>query len=181
MKKIVCLMLAIFICAALAGCGVSEKRSGVVNQSKSVNDVINDKINNGGSDGKGSGGSRTGVSDALPEEYKTVDVDLTKLNSTMVYSEVYNMMNSPDSYTGKKVRMNGAFTYAEGENRYYFACLIADATACCAQGIEFVLKNERSFPGEYPDLGESITVVGIFDTYYEGSYRYCQLVDAVIE
>ena len=42
----------------------------------------------------------------------------------MIYSEVNNMMVSPDSYMGKKVRMSGTFNYAAGENRYYYACLV---------------------------------------------------------
>lgn len=62
--------------------------------------------------------------DTLPPEYQTVDVDLTALNATMIYSEVNNMMVSPDSYMGKKVRMSGTFNYAAGENRYYYACLV---------------------------------------------------------
>ena len=61
------------------------------------------------------------------------------------------------------------------------ACIISDATACCAQGIEFVLTEDRKFPEEYPEKGTEITVVGIFDTYMEGSYKYCQLIDAVME
>ena len=36
-----------------------------------------------------------------------IDIDLTRLSSTMVYSEVYNMMNTPENYVGKMVRMNG--------------------------------------------------------------------------
>lgn len=99
----------------------------------------------------------------------------------MVYSEVYNMMTEPGNYMGKRVRMKGAFAYAKGDGRYYFACIIADATACCAQGIEFILKDERKFPEEYPTKGTEIIVVGIFDTYMEGTYQYCQLIDAVME
>lgn len=34
------------------------------------------------------------------------DVDLTTLSSTMVYSEVYNMMCEPDRYLGKRIKMN---------------------------------------------------------------------------
>ena len=117
----------------------------------------------------------------MKAEADTIEVDLTKLSATMVYAEVYNMMNDPESYIGKTVRMKGAFDYAEGDGRYYFLCIIADATACCAQGIEFVLRDERKFPDEYPAVGEEITVSGIYDTYYEGMYRYCQLIDAVME
>ncbi len=110
-----------------------------------------------------------------------MDIDLTKMSSTMVYSEVYNMMDSPENYLGKTVRMRGPFAFAEGDGRYYFACIISDATACCAQGIEFILRDERVFPDEYPEEGKEITVVGVFDAYMEGNYQYCQLLDAVIE
>jgi len=34
----------------------------------------------------------------------SIDVDLTKISSTMVYSEVYNMMLSPDNYTEKPLK-----------------------------------------------------------------------------
>ena len=112
---------------------------------------------------------------------KTYDVDLTKLSSTMVYSEVYNMISTPDNYMGKSVKMKGTFNYGTGDDRYYFACLIADATACCSQGIEFVLRDARIFPDEYPKVGEEIVVEGIFDTYYEGTHRYCQLINATLE
>ena len=41
------------------------------------------------------------------EKRKEIDVDLTKLSSSMVYSEVYNMMNEPEPYEGKMVKMQG--------------------------------------------------------------------------
>ncbi len=109
-----------------------------------------------------------------------VDVDLTALSSTMVYSEVYNMMMTPDDYLGKKVKMSGAFTYFKDENtgNEYYSCIIRDATACCAQGIEFVLAGEHKYPADYPEELAEITVVGTFDTYYEGQYRYCTLRNA---
>ena len=77
-----------------------------------------------------------------------VDVDLTKLSSTMVYSEVYNMMVTPDKYVGKTVRMRGQFAlYEDAESgARYFACIIADATACCSQGLEFVLEGNHAYP-----------------------------------
>lgn len=107
-----------------------------------------------------------------------IDVDLTKLSSTMIYSEVSNMVTNPDDYRGKKVKMNGTFAVYEGDNRYYYACLIADATACCSQGLEFVLKDERSYPDEYPSIDSEITVEGLFDTYLENGTEYYQLIDA---
>ncbi len=111
-----------------------------------------------------------------------IDVDLTVLSSTMVYSEVYNMMSAPEQYIGKTVKMNGPFAYFHDEatGSYYFACIIRDATACCAQGIEFVLAGEHQFPDDYPEAGEEICVSGVFDTYQEGEYTYCTLRNAKI-
>ena len=57
------------------------------------------------------------------------DVDLTTLSSTMVYSEVYNMMYEPDRYVGKRIKMNGQFAVYEDPNTgaVYTACIIMDA------------------------------------------------------
>lgn len=105
------------------------------------------------------------------------DVDLTQLSATMIYSEVYNMMTTPKEYIGKKVRMEGLFGYAydESKDKYFFACVIQDATACCAQGIEFELQGDYTYPEDYPKEGETICVEGIFDTYEDGGNTYCTL------
>ena len=115
--------------------------------------------------------------DRSPEN---IDVDLTALSSTMVYSEVYNMTNNPNDYLGKTVKMKGNFAVYQDEttDNYYFACLIADAASCCSQGIEFVWAGDHSYPEDYPQLNTQITVVGVFGTYEENGYTYCQLTDA---
>lgn len=98
----------------------------------------------------------------------------------MVYSEVYNMLVTPDNYIGKTVKMNGSFAvyHDETTGQYYYACIIADATACCSQGLEFELQESRAYPEEYPELGAEITVVGSFNTYVENGAKYCHLVGA---
>lgn len=108
-----------------------------------------------------------------------VDVDLTQLSSTMVYSEVYQMMMMPEEYAGKKVRMGGEVVIYpdEATGKTYYAVIIKDATACCAQGMEFELKEEY----EYPEAGEALTVTGVFQTYEEDGLLYCHLADAQIE
>ena len=111
------------------------------------------------------------------------DVDLTVLSSTMVYSEVYNMMVTPEEYVGKTIKMSGSFAtfINEEDGRYIFGCVITDATACCAQGIEFEpvrgFEDEASRPAE----SEVITVTGVFDTYIDGEMMYCTLRNAVVE
>ena len=123
------------------------------------------------------------ASSAQADDSEEVDVDLTILSSTMVYSEVYNMISNPEEYLGKTVRMKGpfAFFHDEATDNYYFACIIQDATACCAQGIEFVLTEDYVYPDDYPEVDEEICVVGVFDTYMEGEYRYCTLRNARLQ
>lgn len=107
-----------------------------------------------------------------------IDIDLTRLSSTMVYSEVYNMMNSPESYVGKMVRMNGKLAVYKYPERNYYTCIIKDATACCQQGMEFLWAGNHKYPDDYPNEGDGIIVTGVFDIYYEGENKYVQLKDA---
>ncbi len=119
-------------------------------------------------------------SDETKANSDKMDVDLTQLSSIMVYAEVYNMMSAPEEYIGKNVKMSGAFAIYQDEDtkKLYFACIIADATACCSQGLEFVLEDERSYPDDYPEIDSEIIVTGIFDVYEEDGYEYCQLINA---
>ena len=135
------------------------------------------------------------ISEKLPTEVVTdnntegrttdgnVDVDLTKLSSTMVYSEVYNMMYTPENYIGKTVKMSGMFVaYTnQDQSQFYPAVIIADATACCSQGLEFVLEGNPSYPEGYPETETDITVIGTFETYLEDGNTYCRLKNAKIE
>ncbi len=109
-----------------------------------------------------------------------IDVDLTLMSSTMVYSEIYNMVYEAGKYIGKTVKMNGTCTvYVDETNgKSYYTCIVEDATACCARGIEFELSEDYLFPDEYPEAGENITVLGTYDTYMEGEYVYCTLREA---
>ena len=106
-----------------------------------------------------------------------VEVDLTVLSSGAVYSIVYDMMMHPDNYVGKVVKMRGLFdtAYDEANGIRYYACVIQDATQCCAQGIEFELENPGTYPDDFPQVGQECTVIGVFDTYMEGEYMYATL------
>lgn len=120
---------------------------------------------------------------ADPTAHDGLDVDLTLLSNTMVYAQVYDMITNPDAYIGKKVKMSGNFAYYhdEGTDADYYACIIQDATACCAQGIEFVPVEEENFPEAKPAENEIVTVTGDFDSYYEGDYQYFTLRNASVD
>ena len=113
-------------------------------------------------------------------------MDLTVLSSTMVYSEVYNMLyNDPAHYLGKTVKARGGFSIYQlvtdgvlQPDPVAYACIIADATACCAEGMEFVLKDDLAYPDDYPELGAEITVIGEFQPYEENGVTWYHLVNA---
>ena len=97
----------------------------------------------------------------------------------MVYSEVYNIMTDPEAYIGKTIRMEGeclSAYYAPTKTTYY-SVIIQDATACCAQGIEYVLPDGQAYP---PD-GDCATVTGRFESYDEEGTVWYHLVDASLE
>ena len=160
MKKLFCVFLIALTLCSLAACGTKDNKD-----TESAADTPP--------------ASQTQSADGI-------DVDLTALSSTMVYSEVYSMMSFPDNYIGKTVKMQGQFTIYQATDesgafipdKMFFACMIADATACCAQGLEFDLAGKPVYPDEYPELGAEITVVGTFEWYEEDGCRYYRLGNA---
>ena len=166
MKKLICLILILTLAACFAACGGKTVATGTTETSPAAETTTSEKQSK---------------SDAKPASSGSIDVDLTQMSATMVYSEVQNMMMSPQDYKGKTVKMHGAFSVAEiGANRY-FACIIKDATACCSQGIEFKWAGEHSYPDDYPEQGQEITVTGTFGTYLEGEQVYCELEDSDVQ
>ena len=130
---------------------------------------------------KAESASATTEMTAEPDDVnRPVDLDLSAISGTVVYSQVYDMMSEPEAYLGQSIRMKGNFAYFQDPDtkQEYFAAVIADASACCAQGIEFVWKGEHVYPRDYPPLDTEITVTGIFGTYSEGDAEYIQLTDA---
>lgn len=130
--------------------------------------------------------SKTEISSPLDyPKYENIDVDLTTMNATMVYSEVNNMLSSPSSYISKIVKMEGPFIPFDSTNPDYCypAIVIRDATACCASGIEFLLygvpRCSKAGGNGYPLYNEEATIVGRFETYLEGTDMYVHLVDAI--
>ena len=154
MKKLLCVLLAALLLCTLAACGHEDTAQ------------------------------KPAAEDA--EGTAAVDIDLTVLSGIMVYSEVNSMISFPDNYIGKTVKMKGQFAIGyvyntdgtPDESTARFACVIADATACCSQGLEFILTVEHTYPDEYPELGAEITVVGTFEWYEEDAFRYYRLGNA---
>lgn len=160
MKKVICLILSALMLLSLAACSDSKTYT--------TETVVSAKADP----------TDAPEEDAAAPSADGIDVDLTAMSSTMVYSEVLNMQQTPDKYLGKVVKMHGPFSVTEIDGNRYFACIISDATACCSSGIEFDLKGDHSYPDDYPAENTDITVVGTFTTYMEGTSKYLQLKDA---
>ena len=170
LRILACVLALLLLC----GCAQKIERPVVVNQSQTVQDVL-DQAGQTPTET-----TRAAAPDALPEVPSAdgLDIDLTKMNSTMVYSQVFDIVTQPEAYEGKTIRMAGNFVMTEGMDRNYYACLIEDALGCCAQGIEFTWKGEHSYPADYPAEGGYITVTGTFEIYREGDLEYFQVADA---
>ena len=191
MKKILIFTLIMIIgLSAAAGCAGKDSAGHSSGNIKTVEDVLQEGIQSEDKDTgetAETGSSSETTAQAEPKEAaqetpqdEDIDVDLTVLSSTMVYSEVYNMMVKPDDYIGKTVKMTGMYSYYHDDatGNDYHACIIQDATACCAQGIEFTTTDEFKYPDDYPEMGDDVTVIGRFDIYYEGDFCFMTLLDA---
>ena len=96
---------------------------------------------------------------------KKYDIDISRMSGTMVYGQVYQMVMYPSKYLGKHIKMKGIFSsyYDEELERRFYGCVIADALACCSQGLAFELAKPRKYPEQYPAEGDTIIVEGDFD------------------
>lgn len=116
------------------------------------------------------------------ENQKDIDYDLTEMNSDMIYATVFMVVQDPESYAGKTFKIYGnsyTFPTTEGKSMTHY-CLIKDALACCAQGLEFISSNSDE---KYPDDGGEIVVTGTLESYTveDIPMPLCRLVNAKIE
>ena len=89
MKKLSSLLIVLIIMLTLASCKNSSEKKPDSEPTESV---------------------------SVSENAEAVDIDLTKLSNTMVYSQLYNMVVSPDKYIGKTVRLRGKYGVYDGES-----------------------------------------------------------------
>ena len=94
-----------------------------------------------------------------------INIDLSRMSATMVYSMVFQMVTEPQKFIGKRIKMKGAFSSYQDEEtgRRFFGCVIKDALACCSQGLAFETFKPRKYPKDFPNEGSSITIIGTFD------------------
>lgn len=110
-----------------------------------------------------------------------VDLDLTKMSATMIYSTIFDMLIMPEDYVERIIKVKGWFeTYTDPQTgEMYYAVVVPDATACCQQGLEFVWKGNHTYPDDFPKPGQNITVTGIYKMIENDgiSYNYLEVIN----
>ncbi len=167
MKKVLLVFYALLLFPVLTSCVRSDSPAQSISVTESPSQTSED----------------AGLIEAASDSgYECVDLDLSVMSGVVVYAQVYNMLDRPSSYLDKVIRVRGTLNYFRDEKsgNEYFAVLISDATACCAQGIEFVWAGEHSYPQDYPPLGTELTVTGRFELYEDDAFTYVHLADAQV-
>ena len=143
------------------------------NNSGSQNDVVSTLR-----PGSGTAGSTTGS--LTPGK---VDLDLTKMSSTMIYTTIFDMLIMPEDYVEKNIKVKGWFeTYTDPYTaELYYAVVVPDATACCQQGLEFVWPGDHKYPDDFPEPGQDITVTGLYKLIENDGITYNYLEISNIE
>ena len=164
-------------CFFLVGCGSAGKADNekTVAESKIANESNTNESNTNED-------STEAESESVKKDGE-VDYDLTVMGADMVYATVYQMMIDPKSYIGKSFKIRGNYysSYSKDKDVYYHFCMIKDAAACCAQGLELLWADEKMNRHENcPEEDSLVTVEGVFETYEEGPNTYGRIKDAKI-
>ena len=101
-----------------------------------------------------------------------VDIDLSTMSATMVYSYVYDMTRDSAPFEGKIIRAQGKMYNTDPDEitgKVYHYVVISDATACCQQGLEFIWDDNKR---DYPEKDSEVLVSGVFSHYMEDDMTY---------
>ena len=193
MKKILACIICLTLAFGVTACGkASDKDSN--GDTKIISDAKNKQENSKSNTKKevskkevaGDAGKGKSSKSKSKTSSNKIDVDLNNLNANVVYSQVFLMMTEPDKFIGKRIRMSGQFNvYVPQEGNpsgvtEYYAIIIADAQACCQQGIEFVWPG-HTYPDGFPEVKSNASVTGIFEVYEENGKKYCRLIADTVE
>ena len=193
MKKILACIICLTLAFGVTACGkASDKDSN--GDTKIISDAKNKQENSKSNTKKdvskkevaGDAGKGKSSKSKSKTNRNKIDVDLNNLNANVVYAQVFQMMTEPDKFIGKRIRMSGQFNvYAAQEGNpsgvtEYYAIIIADAQACCQQGIEFVWPG-HTYPEGFPEVKSNASVTGIFEVYEENGKKYCRLIADTVE
>lgn len=127
--------------------------------------------------------AKPSTSTAAASDPSKVDLDLTKMSATMIYSTIFDMLVMAEDYIEKNIKVTGWFeTYTDPQTgELYYAVVVPDATACCQQGLEFVWPGDHKYPEDFPEPGQDITVTGFYKMIETDGVTYTYLEASSVE
>ena len=127
--------------------------------------------------------AKPSTSTAAASDPAKVDLDLTKMSATMIYSTIFDMLVMAEDYIEKNIKVTGWFeTYTDPQTgELYYAVVVPDATACCQQGLEFVWPGDHKYPEDFPEPGQDITVTGFYKMIETDGVTYTYLEASSVE
>lgn len=127
--------------------------------------------------------SPTGGIETTTRDPSKIDLDLTKMSATMIYSTIFDMLIMAEDYVDKNIKVKGWFeTYTDPQTgELYYAVVVPDATACCQQGLEFVWPGEHSYPDDFPQPGADVTITGFYKLIENDGITYNYLEASKVE
>lgn len=105
------------------------------------------------------------------------DIDMSALNSELVFAQLTRINSSKKSYVGNNIKIKGThkIDYNDG-NVVCTHCIYIIFDACCEASIEFVWEGEHASE-DYPREGAILTIEGVYSTYVEDDVtHYCIMV-----
>ncbi len=79
---------------------------------------------------------------------RKIDIDLTRMSSTMVYAQVNQMVTEPVKFIGKRIRMKGVFSsyYDQETKKRYYGCVIEGGKITIIGDFEMAEDGEDAYP-----------------------------------
>jgi hypothetical protein len=98
------------------------------------------------------------------EEQVKIDIDFTRLSSTMQNAQLQIVLDNMQDYIGQTMKIRGIYdhTFWEVTGKHYHDMVI-DCPTGCLKRIELFIGADN----EFPEVGEAIEAVGVFGFYRE--------------
>lgn len=127
-----------------------------------------------------SSAERSSISES--KNQNKVDIDLSRLEGNIVFSEATDILSNADKYIGKTIRVKGYFSssYDSHDDSRYYMILIGELPT--EKGFEFIWdEGSHRYPDEYPKEKAEIIIEGELKSYKSEDHQYCYIATDEIQ
>lgn len=96
-----------------------------------------------------------------------LSVDLSQLNHTMAYAQMYDLVSNAKRYEGNTVRLKGRYFQLPipAKEKVMHVLVVTDNSLCCEIGLEFFLTGDPVYPQDFPENNSTIQITGLVSVY----------------